>query len=75
MNDYRKYPVTPEKKALQARRTLVNATTAMCLCARGNGVTDDRIKALILAMRTPEIAVLTDVEVADLIHHLEIESA
>lgn len=66
---------TPEQRALLARNTLCNATIAMCLCARGNGLTDDRIKSLVLNMRSPEIAVLTDDEALDLIQHLEIAEA
>lgn len=67
--------MTPEKKALVARNTLVFLTKALGLCAKGCGVTDSRIKSLVLAMRSPEIAILTDDEAADVIHHLEIEGA
>lgn len=66
---------TPEIKALIGRRTLTGSIMATCLCARGNGVTDERLKLLILAMRSPEIAVLTDDEAMGLVHHLEIAEA
>lgn len=63
---------TPEQKARVARRTLINATTAMILCARANGVTDDRLKLVILALRSPEIAVVSGAEAASLIDYLEL---
>ena len=66
---------TPEQKALSARHTLKNATIALCLVARGNGVSDDRLKALILTMRSPEIAIFDDVEALDLIQYLELAEA
>lgn len=66
---------TPEQKAFVARRTLVNATTALCLCALGCGVTRDRLKSLILFMRSPEIAVLTNDEALAIIHRMNLGDA
>lgn len=69
------HPMTPEHRALIARRTLAYQAKILCLCARGNGVTDARIKALILSMRSPKLAVLTDDEAAEIIRDLELEVA
>ncbi len=57
------------------RRTLWIAAQALLLCARGNGVDDSRLKVLVLTMRMPELAVLTDDEAAQLISRLDLESA
>jgi len=58
-----------------ARRTLRFSVTAMLLCARGNGATLATMKALILHLRSPDVAILTDSDAADIIDHLGLGSA
>lgn len=67
--------LTPEENARVARRTLCITAKALCLTARGNGVTDDRIKSLVLSMRSLELAILTDDEALDLVTQLELQGA
>ncbi|MDP2618600.1 MAG: hypothetical protein Q8P46_00245 [Hyphomicrobiales bacterium] len=66
---------TPEQKAAIARRTLCMATKILILTAKGNGVTDDRLKQTILALRSPELDVLRNEEAAELIRYLELAEA
>lgn len=66
---------TPEDRSRTARRTLCAATHAMCLCAHGNGVTDDRLKMFVLSMRSQKLAILSDDEALDLVISLELSGA
>jgi len=59
----------------QRRKTVLIAADALCLCARGNGADDTSLKLLVLAMRSPEIGIVTDEEAAVLIDHLGIGGA
>ena len=66
---------TPEQKALIARKALCSAVRCLILCAHGNGVTDDRLKRCLLALRAPDISILSDDEAAELIEYLELNEA
>lgn len=57
------------------RRTLVIAADALMLCALGNGASDEQIKRATLALRSPEIGILTDAEAAVVIEHLQVRGA
>jgi len=57
------------------RRTLRLAVVAMLLCARGNGATKTEMKALVLHMRAPDVAVLTDADAFEILDHLGLRSA
>lgn len=57
------------------RRTLVIAADALMLCALGNGASDAQIKRAALALRSPEIGILTDAEAAVVIEHLQVRGA
>lgn len=57
------------------RRTLRLSVTAMLLCARGNGSTDTEMKALVLHMRSPDVAILTDADALEILDHLRLRSA
>ena len=57
------------------RRALLIAADAMMLCARALGADDGQIKLAALALRSPEIAILTDEEAAMIIAHLELAEA
>ena len=57
------------------RRALLIAADAMMLCARGLGADDEQIKLAALALRSPEVAILTDEEAAIIIAHLDVGAA
>lgn len=58
---------TPEQRAQHTHRALYAASHTLCARARDCGVSDARIKRLVLALREPDTAILTDDEVWTLI--------
>ena len=66
---------TPEQKARVARRTMIMATRVLIYVARDNGVTDDRLKGIILALRSPELSALSDDEALGLIQEFKLAEA
>lgn len=65
----------PEQSALIERRAVVTAVRSLCRMAWLLGLSDSRLKALILAMRSDEIALLTDDEARGLLRDMKLESA
>lgn len=57
------------------RRTLRISVTALALIAKGNGATDATLKALILHLRSADVAILRDAEAADILDHLRLSNA
>lgn len=57
------------------RRALRLSIAAMLLCARGNGATEAEMKALVLHLRSPDVAILTNSDAFEILDHLGLRSA
>ena len=57
------------------RRALRLSVVAMLLCAQGNGATNAEMKALVLHLRSPDIAILTDGDAVEILDHLGLRSS
>lgn len=47
---------------------------AMLLCAQGNGATNAVLKALVIHLRTADVAILTDSDAFEILDHLGLRS-